>query len=302
MTTYVGTARNIPSTPPSAPPTKIAKITAIGFTPIASPKTFGPKIEPSNCCNKNINSNTGIVIAGLYKNTSIPTGIAPMNGPTYGMIFVSPIITANINLYLIPKIKNPRYDNNPIIIESTTFPMINLSNVFVTVLQNSKNLSAFSFLTNDKITFFIYAPKFSLSTKMQNEIIIPSNPLISADVKLAMFPSKFTTAPSFAMNSDIAFDISSPKSISEFKLKFKPALSINVCALSIFAGKLFLNSTIESSIAGTKYTPARQIKLIAIKYTIVTDIHLIILLGLPFVNKFAKSVSIKLTDEFKKGT
>ena len=54
ITANIGTPKNIPAGPNIAPPTIIAKIIPIGFTPIESPKILGPKIFPSNCCKSKI--------------------------------------------------------------------------------------------------------------------------------------------------------------------------------------------------------------------------------------------------------
>ncbi|MCQ2748917.1 MAG: hypothetical protein MJ246_02660 [Clostridia bacterium] len=44
-----------------------------------------------------------------------------------------------------------------------------------------------------------------------------------------------------------------------------PNLASTACDFSMFAGRLFLNSTAESLTAGTRYTTASVIKLIAIR-------------------------------------
>ena len=59
----------------------------------------------------------------------IPDGIAPINGPKNGIIFVTPIITDINKVYGILNIVNTINDNTPIIAESIIFPIKNLPSV-----------------------------------------------------------------------------------------------------------------------------------------------------------------------------
>ena len=50
MTQIIGTPRNIPIKPKKCPKTVIESKTQNGEIPTTSPKIFGPKNKPSNCC------------------------------------------------------------------------------------------------------------------------------------------------------------------------------------------------------------------------------------------------------------
>lgn len=50
MTQIIGTPRNIPIKPKKCPKTVIESKTQNGEIPTTSPRIFGPKNKPSNCC------------------------------------------------------------------------------------------------------------------------------------------------------------------------------------------------------------------------------------------------------------
>ena len=88
-----GTPRNIPITPKNFPPIVIAKMIHRGFMPVEEPISFGPSTSPSNCCRARIMIvKTNALIGEIHRMMMIP-GIAPINGPKYGIIFVTPTIT-----------------------------------------------------------------------------------------------------------------------------------------------------------------------------------------------------------------
>ena len=55
ITAAVGTANNMPQTPKKPPPISMESIIQKGFNPTCTPSILGPKYNPSNCCNKNMN-------------------------------------------------------------------------------------------------------------------------------------------------------------------------------------------------------------------------------------------------------
>ena len=60
--------------------------------PIESPNILGPIIFPSICCIINIIKASHKAFIGSTNKTIIIEGIAPINGPKKGTMFVSPII------------------------------------------------------------------------------------------------------------------------------------------------------------------------------------------------------------------
>ena len=60
--------------------------------PMESPNIFGPIIFPSICCIINTNNKNINALLGETNNIIINDGMAPINGPKNGIIFVTPII------------------------------------------------------------------------------------------------------------------------------------------------------------------------------------------------------------------
>ena len=94
----------------------------------------------------------------------IADGIAPINGPKNGIIFVIPIITEINNEYGILKIVKIIKVKTPIIAESIIFPPINFPNVKLVRLARFKIIFACLSLNNATTTFFPSAKNFYLST------------------------------------------------------------------------------------------------------------------------------------------
>ena len=88
----IGTDKNTPIKPNKLEPINTADIIHRGLKPTWSPITFGPIKFPSNCWSIKINIPTENALIGLYTNVITIGGIAPINGPKYGIIFVMNII------------------------------------------------------------------------------------------------------------------------------------------------------------------------------------------------------------------
>ena len=84
---------NMPHTPNTPENTTIEKITHKLFRPVESPKIFGPSMLPSNCCRMITNMRKIRHFFGSIIRMKNADGIAPMNGPKYGITFVIPTIT-----------------------------------------------------------------------------------------------------------------------------------------------------------------------------------------------------------------
>ena len=72
----------------------IATMTQMPETPVDSPRIFGPKIFPSNCCKSKTKIRKYKLLIGLIMNNRIRHGTAPKIGPKKGIMFVTPIIKA----------------------------------------------------------------------------------------------------------------------------------------------------------------------------------------------------------------
>ena len=107
---------------------RYAKIIQIGRRPVLSPKIFGPRIFPSNCC-KIITKikKASPCLGDTDKDITKMLGIAPINGPKYGIIFVRPTNILTITAYDEPILNNfiPKRHIIPMINESIVLPIIN---------------------------------------------------------------------------------------------------------------------------------------------------------------------------------
>ena len=65
--------------------------------PVESPRILGPRKLPSNCCKIRTKMPTAIARGGSMSSVIRMAGIAPINGPKYGIIFVTPIIRLRIS-------------------------------------------------------------------------------------------------------------------------------------------------------------------------------------------------------------
>ena len=155
----------IPGMPNRPPNSVIAKITQKPDRPVESPRIFGPSTLPSNCCNRNINMTkyrqfSGWVTSTIRINRAL--GIAPRYGPKNGITFVTPTITLTSIAYGVPINVVPIKHNNPIIIESSTLPLMNPINVRCTNRADLRILFA-AFLRNIAYRIFLlWSANFSL--------------------------------------------------------------------------------------------------------------------------------------------
>ena len=125
MTAKVGTPIIMPPTPNIPPNNKMENNTQNGDNPVESPKILGPIIFPSNCCNRNTKITKYSPFIGSTIKINIAVGIAPINGPKYGITFVTPTNTLTKSAYGILNILTPIKHNIPIIAESIILPIIN---------------------------------------------------------------------------------------------------------------------------------------------------------------------------------
>ena len=118
MIEKIGTPIIIPTKPNRPSNTSNENNTQKLLKPVLLPRIFGPRMLPSNCCRTKMKIKNGIQLTGSTKSIKAADGIAPMNGPKYGMIFVTPTITATISGYGIWKINMKTKHIIPTIAES----------------------------------------------------------------------------------------------------------------------------------------------------------------------------------------
>ena len=100
-----GTESNIPSNPHIPPMTVIETSTHSADSPVESPSIFGQMTLPSSCCNTMlITINQNALRGSMMKIINTP-GIAPMNGPTTGMILVIAMKVDSSSAYGISKMR-----------------------------------------------------------------------------------------------------------------------------------------------------------------------------------------------------
>jgi len=97
-----GTAMIMPKTPQKPPPIRIEMMIRKLDTPVVSPRIFGPKKFPSNCCRRTTKIRKYSACRGSIRRISRRHGTAPRNGPKNGMIFVTPMITLTSSAYGVP--------------------------------------------------------------------------------------------------------------------------------------------------------------------------------------------------------
>ena len=123
ITANIGTPINIPAIPNIPPKNIIANNTQNVFNPVALPMHFGPIICPSICCSTIINIKKYIDFIDDSLRTIMKLGIAPMNGPAKGIIFVIATMTDIRTVYGILSILNDMKHIKPIIMLSIVFPI-----------------------------------------------------------------------------------------------------------------------------------------------------------------------------------
>ena len=114
----------MPTTPHVAPPTVMAKIIQIGESPVESPRIFGPRMVPSNYCSRKIRIRKIKACFGEMINKMISPGIAPINGPKYGIILVMPTMILISSAYCRCRMHMSTKQIMPMISESSALPMI----------------------------------------------------------------------------------------------------------------------------------------------------------------------------------
>ena len=115
-------------TPNMLPPTVIAKMIHSGFMPVDSPRIFGPRISPSNCCRQSTMMAKTRALTGCTNSRIRMPGTAPINGPKYGIMFVTPTITLINRVYGSCRIVIRMKHSTPMIAESINFPVTKLLN------------------------------------------------------------------------------------------------------------------------------------------------------------------------------
>lgn len=74
----------IPTKPKSPPNSRMENSTQKLGRPVESPRIFGPKIFPSNCCSTRIKIRKYRHFKGLTSRIRNALGMAPINGPKRG--------------------------------------------------------------------------------------------------------------------------------------------------------------------------------------------------------------------------
>ena len=152
----------MPINPNSPPPTRTAKRTQKLASPVLSPRIFGPRILPSNCCNARMNTRNHMHCSGSTISKSNAEGIAPINGPKNGMILVIPTMQLISSVYSHPKIVMHTKHSRPMIRESMILPLINPPKVLFVKEAPSRISFAVCSLKNATITFLLCAANRSL--------------------------------------------------------------------------------------------------------------------------------------------
>ena len=163
MTENTGTPKNIPMNPYSPPNSMIAKITQNAESPVESPRIFGPRILPSNCCRIRMNTRNHSALIGASIRMIKNDGMAPINGPKYGMTFVTPTITETSIALGMPSSDIPMKHRIPMIRESRIFPPIKPPNTWFASAARSRIQSAFFFGRTAYQIFLMPAQNRSLS-------------------------------------------------------------------------------------------------------------------------------------------
>ena len=97
----------MPQKPKMPPKITIENSTQNPFMPIEVPSIFGPITLPSSCWRTNTKITNHRHIFGSTSSISSAEGIAPINGPKNGMMFVTPTMTEISSAYGIFSITQP---------------------------------------------------------------------------------------------------------------------------------------------------------------------------------------------------
>ena len=95
MTAYTGIQISMPKMPAILPAPINSKIMVRGWIFMDLPNNSGLIKLPSNCWITKIDSPMYNACNGEIKSPTITAGTAPINGPTYGIIFATPQKIAN---------------------------------------------------------------------------------------------------------------------------------------------------------------------------------------------------------------
>lgn len=99
ITANIGTPNIIPTNPNNPPNINIENSTQKLLIPVLLPISLGPSMLPSNCCMRKMSSKNFIHNDGSIIRSKNAHGIAPMNGPKYGIMLVIPTIIEIIRAY-----------------------------------------------------------------------------------------------------------------------------------------------------------------------------------------------------------
>ena len=83
MQAQMGTPRNMPATPHSPPPTRMATITQKPEIPVLLPRILGPRMLPSNCWRARMKRMKYRHLIGLSSRIRKALGMAPRNSASY---------------------------------------------------------------------------------------------------------------------------------------------------------------------------------------------------------------------------
>ena len=149
----------IPTKPIRPPPTRMENSTQKLAIPVVSPRILGPITFPSSCCRASMKIRKYIHCIGFTISISSADGIAPINGPKNGMIFVIPTIQLISSGYSQPNSVMLIKQSTPIIAESISLPLMNPPKVLF-VYCADKNFFRFFFTESCKNKFLCLCREF----------------------------------------------------------------------------------------------------------------------------------------------
>ena len=109
---------------PMAPPTSSATITIAGCTSTEFCMSFGPMNVYTNCCTHTVSTSASTAVMGLTNRPTTAATAPPIQGPTTGIRFRTPVIRPNAAAFGTPNTANPMPHAVPIMKHCSTVARI----------------------------------------------------------------------------------------------------------------------------------------------------------------------------------